>query len=81
MNSDKRELIETGLVVLLILCFLGSCMFCAIKGMSYQTLVLFAGFLGTLVGAFTQKMRAGGQTPVDAKPIPADVKPVIQNES
>ena len=70
MNSDKRELIETGLVVLLILCFLGSCMFCAIKGMSYQTLVLFAGFLGTLVGAFTQKMRAGSQA--------TDVKPVIQ---
>ena len=71
MNGDnKRELIETGLVVLLILCFLGSCMYCAIKGMSYQTLVLFAGFLGTLVGAFTQKMRAGGQT--------TDTKPVIQ---
>lgn len=59
MNPDKKELFETASVVMLILAFLVCSMLCVKWGVSYQTLVLFAGFIGTLVGAFSNKMRAG----------------------
>lgn len=58
-QSDKRELLETAAIVLLIIVFLICCMICVAWGISYQILVLFSGFIGTLVGAFTQKMRSG----------------------
>lgn len=60
MNPDKKELFETAAVVFLILAFMACCMLCVVWGVAYQVLVLFAGFLGTLIGAFTNKMRAGG---------------------
>lgn len=60
MNPDTKELIETGIVSLLIAMFLLAVVYCVKWGVAYQTLVLVAGFLGTLIGALANKMHASG---------------------
>lgn len=62
MNPDTKELLETGAVILLVLIFAACCMLCIAWGVNYQTLIVFSGFIGTLLGVLGNKLRAGGNT-------------------
>jgi chromate transport protein ChrA len=68
MNSDIKELVETCIVLFLVTLFAVCCMFCVKWGVPYQTLIVFAGFIGTLLGILGMKMRAGGNTQPPQKP-------------
>ncbi|MFL6314788.1 MAG: hypothetical protein ACJ71W_22005 [Terriglobales bacterium] len=63
MNSDVKELLETGAVILLVIIFAVCAMLCVKWGVAYQTLVVFAGFIGTLLGVLGNKLRAGNSGP------------------
>lgn len=60
MNQDIKELIETGTIIVLVLVFAVCCMLCIKWGVNYQTLIVFSGFIGTLLGVLGNKLRAGG---------------------
>lgn len=60
MNQDTKELLETGVVLVLVVIFAVCAMLCVKWGVPYQTLVVFAGFIGTLLGILGMKMRATG---------------------
>lgn len=59
MNTDVKELLETAAVILLVIIFAVCAMLCVKWGVAYQTLVVFAGFIGTLLGVLGNKLRAG----------------------
>lgn len=69
MNSDKKELFETGAVIYLVTMFSVLSILCVKWGVSYQVLIVFAGFIGTLLGVLGNKLRAGttNPTPTDSK--------------
>ncbi len=60
MSQDIKELIETCVVLVLLIIFAVCAMLCVKWGVPYQTLVVFAGFIGTLLGILGMKMRATG---------------------
>lgn len=75
MSSDVKELLETAAVILLVLVFAICCMLCVKWGTAYQTLIVFAGFIGTLLGVLGNKLRAGGpQQPKADSQFPQDSK-------
>jgi len=68
MNSDIKELFETCAVLLLVILFAVCCMLCVKWGVPYQTLIVFAGFIGTLLGVLGNKLRAGGSPTAPKSP-------------
>jgi chromate transport protein ChrA len=72
MNQDVKELIETCVVLILVIIFAICAMLCVKWGVPYQTLVVFAGFIGTLLGILGMKMRATGGSNGSPK---ADIAP------
>ena len=67
MNPDLKELLETAAVILLVVIFAVCAMLCVKWGVAYQTLVVFAGFIGTLLGVLGNKLRAGSTSTVNAQ--------------
>lgn len=59
-NLNDKQMLETGVVLVLVIIFAVCAMLCAKWGVPYQTLVVFAGFIGTLLGILGMKMRATG---------------------
>lgn len=60
MNSDTKELIESGILAVLVIAFGLGTFFLAKWNASIAVLTIFSGLAGAAMGALGMKMKAGG---------------------